>query len=72
LDLKRFYTLQTPRSYIHCTEDTALPPGEQWGWHPRMSSRLGLFRLVQIPGSHEVMFTAPARLAAAIVDAARD
>jgi hypothetical protein len=27
---------------------------------------------VQIPGSHEVMFTAPDRLAQAIVDAARD
>lgn len=71
LDLKRFYTLQTPRSYINCTEDTALPPGE-WGWHPRMSSRLGLCRLVQIPGSHEVMFTAPERLAQAIIEAGRD
>jgi pimeloyl-ACP methyl ester carboxylesterase len=71
LDLKKFYALQTPRSYINCMEDTALPPGE-WGWHPRMSSRLGLFRLVQIKGSHEVMFTAPDRLAAAIVEAARD
>jgi len=71
LDLKKFYALQTPRSYINCTEDTALPPGE-WGWHPRMSSRLGLYRLVQIKGSHEVMFTAPERLAEAIVEAGRD
>lgn len=72
LDLKRFYALQTPRSYINATEDTALPPGETWGWHPRMSSRLGLFRLVQIKGSHEVMFTAPERLAEAIVEAGQD
>jgi pimeloyl-ACP methyl ester carboxylesterase len=72
LDLKKFATLQTPRSYINCTEDTALPPGPEWGWHPRMSSRLGLFRLVQIPGSHEVMFTAPERLAGAIIEAGRD
>jgi pimeloyl-ACP methyl ester carboxylesterase len=72
LDLKKFYALQTPRSYINCTEDISLPPGPEWGWHPRMSSRLGLYRLVQIPGSHEVMFTAPERLAAAIVDAGRD
>lgn len=71
LDLKKFYSLQTPRSYINCTEDTALPPGE-WGWHPRMSSRLGLYRLVQIKGSHEVMFTAPERLAEAIIEAGRD
>jgi pimeloyl-ACP methyl ester carboxylesterase len=71
LDLKKFYALQTPRSYLNCTEDIALPPGE-WGWHPRMSGRLGLYRLVQIPGSHEVMFTAPQRLAEAIVMAGRD
>lgn len=71
LDLKKFYSLQTPRSYINCTEDIALPPGE-WGWHPRMSGRLGLYRLVQIAGSHEVMFTAPGRLAEAIVAAGRD
>lgn len=73
LDLKKFYGLQqVPRSYINCTEDIALPPGAEWGWHPRMSSRLGLYRLVQIAGSHEVMLTAPERLAGAIVDAGRD
>jgi pimeloyl-ACP methyl ester carboxylesterase len=72
LDLGKFYTLQTPRSYLNCTEDIALPPGPEWGWHPRMSSRLGLYRLVQIAGSHEVMFTAPERLAEAIVAAGRD
>jgi pimeloyl-ACP methyl ester carboxylesterase len=71
LDLKKFYSLQTPRSYINCTEDIALPHGE-WAWHPRMSSRLGLFRLVQLSGSHEVMFTAPERLADAIERAGRD
>lgn len=37
-----------------------------------MSSRLGLYRLVQLRGSHEVMFTAPERLAGAIEEAARD
>ena len=71
LDLKKFYSLQTPRSYINCTEDHALPQGE-WGWHPRLSNRLGLFRLVQMPGSHEVMFTNPAGLAEKIVEAGRD
>jgi len=72
LDLKKFATLDTPRSYLNCTEDIALPPGEATGWHPRMSNRLGLYRLVQIPGSHEVLFTAPERLAGAIIDAGRD
>jgi pimeloyl-ACP methyl ester carboxylesterase len=71
LDLKRFYRLETPKTYLNGTEDTALPPGE-WGWHPRMSSRLGLHRLVQLPGSHEVMFTNPELLAEKIVEAGRD
>lgn len=72
LDLKAFHALQTPRSFINCTEDIALPPGPEWGWHPRMSGRLGLYRLVQVAGSHELMFTGPERLAGAIVDAGRD
>ena len=71
LDLKKFYSLATPKSYINCTEDIALPPGE-WGWHPRMSNRLGLYRLVQMPGSHEVMYTNPKGLAAKIIEAGRD
>jgi pimeloyl-ACP methyl ester carboxylesterase len=71
LDLKKFYSLQIPKSYINCTEDTALPPGE-WGWHPRMSGRLGLHRLIQMPGSHEVIYTNPAALAGKIIEAGRD
>ncbi|MBD2249304.1 alpha/beta hydrolase, partial [Nostoc sp. FACHB-888] len=46
--------------------------GEQWGWHPRMSNRLGLFRLVQMPGSHEVMFSNQIGLAEKIIVAGRD
>ena len=38
LDLKKFYSLDIPKSYINATEDIALPQGE-WGWHPRMSNR---------------------------------
>ena len=71
LDLKKFYSLPTPKSYINCTEDIALPPGE-FGWHPRMSNRLGLYRLVQMPGSHEVMYSNPEGLAEKIVEAGRD
>lgn len=71
LDLKKFYSLQIPKSYLNCTEDIALPHGE-WGWHPRMSNRLGLFRLVQMPGSHEALFTNPAGLAEKIAEAGRD
>ncbi|KYC40774.1 salicylate esterase [Scytonema hofmannii PCC 7110] len=71
LDLKQFYSLSIPKSYLYCTEDTALPQGE-WGWHPKMSSRLGLFRLVQMPGGHEVMFSNPVGLAEKIIVAGRD
>lgn len=71
LDLKKFYSLLLPKSYINCTEDIALPPGE-WGWHPRMSNRLGLYRLVQMPGGHEVIYTNPALLAEKILEAGRD
>ncbi|HXO50296.1 MAG TPA: alpha/beta hydrolase, partial [Mycobacterium sp.] len=71
LDLDKFFSLQTPRSYLNSTEDIALPPGE-WGWHPRMSSRLGLHRLVQMPGSHELLFTNPNALAHKIIEAGRD
>ncbi|CAJ0720850.1 Pyrethroid hydrolase [Ralstonia edaphis] len=71
LDLKKFYSLDIPKSYLNCTEDTALPHGE-YGWHPRLSSRLGHFRLVQMPGGHEVMFTNPAGLAEKLVEAGRD
>jgi pimeloyl-ACP methyl ester carboxylesterase len=71
LDFKRFYTLEIPRSYLIGTEDTVMPPGE-WGWHPRLSSRLGTYRLVQMPGSHELVFSNPVGLADKIVEAGRD
>lgn len=58
------------KSFINCTEDTALP--QSHGWHPRLSEKLGLFRLVQIPGSHEICFTDPAALARAVMLAGRD
>jgi pimeloyl-ACP methyl ester carboxylesterase len=59
-----------PKSYINCTEDISLP--HHYPWHPRLSQKLGLFRLIQIPGSHELCFSNPARLAHAIMDAGRD
>ena len=71
LELKAFPTLEIPRSYLNCTEDIAMPPGE-YGWHPRFSSRLGLYRLVQMPGGHEAMFTNPRLSAEKIQEAGRD
>lgn len=70
LELSRFFRLQTPRSYVNCTEDMAFPP-QAGGWHPGMSARLGVFRLVQMPGSHESMYTRPAELAGKLIEAGR-
>ncbi|SDK34801.1 alpha/beta fold hydrolase [Nonomuraea jiangxiensis] len=69
-DLRRFYGLTIPKSYLNATEDLVLR-GE-WAWHPRMSNRLGIYRLVEMPGSHEVIFTNPGLLAAKILEAAHD
>jgi hypothetical protein len=46
-----------------------MPPGY---FHPRMSSRLGPHKLVEMDGSHEVMFTRPAELADKIIEASSE
>jgi pimeloyl-ACP methyl ester carboxylesterase len=69
LELTEFHRGELPRSYVSVADDLALPPG---AWHPGMSSRLGRFKLVEMGGSHEVMFTRPAELAQRLVEAARD
>jgi pimeloyl-ACP methyl ester carboxylesterase len=69
LDLKRFYSLAIPKSFIYCRQDKALPPGY---FHPRMSSRLGAFKLLEMDGSHEVCFTRPAELADKLIEASLD
>jgi pimeloyl-ACP methyl ester carboxylesterase len=53
------------KSYVNCTEDISLP--HHYPWHPRLSQKLGLFRLVQVSGSHELCFSNPARLAQAMM-----
>jgi len=58
------------KSYANCTEDISLP--HHYPWHPRLSQKLGLFRLIQTPGSHELCFSNPTRLAQALLDAGRD
>ncbi|MEJ8821144.1 alpha/beta hydrolase [Variovorax humicola] len=58
------------KSYVNCQQDIALP--HSMPWHPRLSERLGLFRLVECPGSHEMFFSNPKRLAQAILEAGRD
>jgi hypothetical protein len=59
VNLTIFHSLTIPKSYILPTEDIALPRDRAWGWHPRMTNRLGDHRFLEMPGSHEVMFTNP-------------
>jgi pimeloyl-ACP methyl ester carboxylesterase len=69
VDLKKFYTLSTPRSYILATEDISLPSGES-GLHLRMATRLGEHKFLQMPGSHEVLLTNPNAVADKLIEAA--
>ena len=62
--------MEIPKSYINCTEDTSLP--QSLPWHPRLSEKLGLFRLIQLPGSHELCFTNPFLLGQKIIEAGKD
>ncbi|YCU35595.1 alpha/beta fold hydrolase [Mycobacteroides abscessus] len=58
-------------SYLNATDDTVMPHGE-FAWYPRFADRLGSARVVQMPGSHEVMFTNPQLAAAKVLEAGRD
>lgn len=69
LDLSAFHATELEKSYIAVADDRALPAGT---WHPLMSSRLGSFKLVEMGGSHEVMFTRPAELARKLIEASHD
>ena len=69
--MEKFHLLDTPHSFLVGAADMVMPPGDS-GWHPRMSSRLGGFRLVQMRGSHEAIFTNPIGLADKLIEAGRD
>jgi len=62
--------LEVGKSYLNCRQDIAMP--HSLPWHPRLSERLGLYRLVECEGSHELCFTNPKLLAQKIVDAGRN
>ncbi len=62
--------LQVGKSYLNAQQDIAMP--HSLPWHPRMSEKLGLFRLVEMQGSHEVCFSNPRLLAEKIMEAGRD
>lgn len=62
--------MQIGKSYLNFQQDAAMP--HSLSWHPRLSERLGLFRLVEGQGSHEVCFSNPRLLAEKIIEAGRD
>jgi pimeloyl-ACP methyl ester carboxylesterase len=74
LDLTEFYRLLPgiPRSYVLCNDDSALPPGDPVHGYLANARRLGVFRLLTLEGSHEVIFTNPALLARKLELAGRD
>ena len=62
--------LDIGKSYLNCLQDTSLP--HSMPFHPRLSEKLGLFRLVEMPGSHETCFSNPGLLGEKIMEAGRD
>ncbi|GGG06669.1 alpha/beta fold hydrolase [Paenibacillus aceti] len=73
LDLKAFYVLPTPKSYVYFYQDNVLPQGEGFGWNPHMSTRLGQFRLIVGDGDHMTdSRTRPAMVAQKLYEAGRD
>ena len=72
IELKTFNTLTLPKSYLLATDDMAIAQGTEYWWHPRHSTRLGFYRFLSTPGSHELMFSNPEKLAQMIVAAGRD
>ncbi|MEN2738398.1 alpha/beta fold hydrolase [Microbacterium sp. X-17] len=63
--------LAVGKSFLHCQEDMVYP-ASAGGWHPQFSERLGIYRFVSMPGSHEACLTTPDVAAAHLVKAGRD
>jgi hypothetical protein len=71
LDLKKFYSLQVPKSYINLTEDIAMPPGPHT-WHTNQSSHLGFYRFIEGKGDHFTAFKKnPKEIAEKFVESGR-
>ncbi|UHA72505.1 alpha/beta hydrolase [Paenibacillus sp. 481] len=72
LDLKKFYSLEIPKSYLYSLEDIAFPPAP-FAWHPAQSGNLGLFRLIVSTGDHvSTVHNEPDMIAEKLVEAGRE
>jgi pimeloyl-ACP methyl ester carboxylesterase len=61
-----FKALDIPTSVLFCKDDTSLPPGAFLGM---AQSELGDFKLVEISGGHETVFTNPAGFVKGLLEA---
>ena len=58
LDLKRFYAMQVPRTYIRCLKDVAVPPDRQLAY----AQRLGV-KPIDLDAGHDAMLSQPEAVA---------
>ena len=62
---QEFENLTVPRAVVFCKDDASLPPGAYLG----MAQGLGDYKLVEVTGSHEALFTNPGVVAAGLIEA---
>lgn len=62
---RAFNALTIPKSAVFCRDDASLPPGAYLG----MAQGLGEFKLVELAGGHETLFTKPAAVAQGLLQA---
>jgi pimeloyl-ACP methyl ester carboxylesterase len=67
--LRRPVHRELPVSFLAFTHDQSVPPGPRY-WHPGMTGRLNGATVTEIDGDHEILLTAPQRLADALHNAA--
>jgi pimeloyl-ACP methyl ester carboxylesterase len=62
---QEFQNLTIPRAVVFCKDDASLPPGAYLG----MAQGLGDYKLVEVTGSHEALFTNPGVVAEGLIEA---
>ncbi len=60
-----FENLTIPMSVVFCKDDASLPPGAYLG----MAQGLGDYKLIEVAGSHEALFTNPGAVAEGLINA---
>ncbi len=62
---QEFENLTIPKAVVFCKDDASLPAGAYLG----MAQGLGDYKLVEVTGSHEALFTNPGVVAAGLIEA---